>query len=229
MAQDKKRQDFIWVLMIVAAFIVLGLGIFLPAPERNLYPEQALETVNRSGNHTQSLLEAPTGGVIRLPAGTHRTPFDSSDLLGYYVWLYFGYTACADACPMSLGWISVALSQLPPEWEGRVRGLFISVDPERDTPDHLRQYVSHFHENIEAATGNIEQLQQLAADYGVFFQHVPVDSALGYVVDHSSVVFLLGPDGAILEVYPHGFSPRDLLESLPSQPTVQVPGFLAER
>lgn len=161
---------------------------------------------------------APVGGPIELPVSSRDGPLSLEDYRGQYVWLYFGYTACPDACPMTLALISQALSRLPPEWQGRVRGLFVSVDPERDGAGHLRDYVGHFHPDIDAATGPHEQLREIAARYGVFYRHTDVESALGYVVDHSSSTYLVGPDGALLAVHPHGTSPTGLIQALPDRP-----------
>jgi protein SCO1/2 len=201
----------IWFPLLLVGVVALVLGLVLPQGHES----SSAETMpSGSQLHTQGLASLPTGGPIRLPLGSHREPFDLEALSGQYVWLYFGFTSCADACPMSLGWISVALNQVPSELADRVGAVFISLDPERDTVEHLRDYVAHFHPRIEAATGSIEQLQAVAADYGVYFAPAEIDSALGYVLDHSSVVFLLGPEGQLLETHPHGTPPQELVFAL---------------
>lgn len=213
---------FWWPLLGVGV-VALVLGLLLPnglhhGPQQAAHqgPQSSAAITLPSGSslHARGLAPQPTGGPIRLPLGSHREPFDLEALSGQYVWLYFGFTSCPDACPMSLGWISVALNQLPPELADRVTGVFISLDPERDTVAHLNEYVAHFHPRIEAATGSIEQLQAVAADYGVYFAPAEIDSALGYVLDHSSVVFLLGPEGQLLQTHPHGSSPQELIGAL---------------
>nr|WP_296748632.1 SCO family protein [Thioalkalivibrio sp.] len=161
---------------------------------------------------------APVGGPIVLPVSSRDGPLSLEDYRGQYVWIYFGYTACPDACPMTLALMSQALSRLPSEWQGRVRGLFVSVDPERDDAAHLGDYVGHFHADIDAATGPHEQLREIAARYGVFYQRTDVESALGYVVDHSSSTYLVGPDGALITTHPHGTSPAELMQALLDQP-----------
>ncbi|WP_018871703.1 SCO family protein [Thioalkalivibrio sp. ALJ16] len=154
------------------------------------------------------------GGPIELPVATHAEHFDLGDYAGQYVWLYFGYTYCPDACPTSLGWISGALDRLPEALQGQVSGVFISVDPERDTPEHLADYVGYFHDNIHAATGPEAALRAAARDYGVFFERAETDSAMGYVIDHSSSTYLIGPDGELLEIHPHGTPAADLVAAL---------------
>lgn len=212
-----------WWPLLGLGVVALVLGLVLPnglqhGPQQGPYQgaESSAGITLPSGSslHAQGLAPQPTGGPIHLPLGSHREPFALEALSGQYVWLYFGFTSCPDACPMSLGWISVALNQLPPELADRVTAVFISLDPDRDTVAHLREYVAHFHPRIEAATGSIEQLQAVAADYGIYFAPAEIDSALGYVLDHSSVVFLLGPNGQLLETHPHGTQPRELVRAL---------------
>lgn len=163
----------------------------------------------------QPLADRPVGGPIELPISTAGGPLSLDAYRGRHLWVYFGYATCPDVCPMALGLLSGALSRLPPQWQGEVGVLFVSVDPERDTADRLRDYVAHFHPDIDAATGSHAQLRDIAERYGVFYQHTPVESALGYVVDHSSATYLLGPEGTLLEVYPHGTTPGQLIEALP--------------
>ena len=194
-------RHLFWPAVIAAALLLIGLGVCW-SPDRDP-PHGTLPTAT-----------APTGGPFELPVSSRNGPLSLEDYRGRYVWIYFGYTSCPDVCPMSLGWISGALSRLPSDWQGRVAGLLISVDPERDTAVHLRDYAAHFHPDIDAATGPHERLREIAARYGVFYQHTEVESALGYVVDHSSSTYLVGPDGTLLKVHPHGTTSGGLLEGL---------------
>nr|WP_237251832.1 SCO family protein [Thioalkalivibrio nitratireducens] len=158
--------------------------------------------------------QAPEGGPIELPVSTTGAPLSLDDFREDFVWVYFGYTSCPDACPVSLGWIAGALSRLPPRWQDRVHGLFVSVDPGRDDAERLGDYVAFFHPAIVGATGPQERLQEIAERYGAFYQYTEVDSTLGYVVDHSSSTYLIGPDGVLLQVHPHGTTSAQLLEAL---------------
>jgi protein SCO1 len=226
-------RNLLWSAAALAALLALALGLFWPdsrdsgdgqaaigqprtLPTDAHDPGEAHEAAVQ--HRPLRISAAPAGGPIVLPVSSREGPLSLEDYRGQYVWIYFGYTACPDACPMTLALISQALSRLPPEWQGRVRGLFVSVDPERDGGSHLRDYVGHFHPDIDAATGPHEQLREIAARYGVFYQRSEIESALGYVVDHSSSTYLVGPDGALLAVHPHGTSPPELIQALPDRP-----------
>ena len=154
------------------------------------------------------------GGPIELPVATIGERFDLADYAGRYVWVYFGYTACPDACPTSLGWMSAAFNRLPEELDDRVAGVFISVDPERDDAQRLAEYVAHFHPRIDAATGSQDDLRPVAERYGVFYERSESESAMGYMVDHSSSTYLVGPDGELLEIHPHGTPAAELVATL---------------
>ncbi len=226
-------RNRVWSVAAVAALLLLAAGLFWPdsrhpaegegaAGQHRTLPANAEDpgVGDASAVHHRPLAvnATPAGGPIELPVSSRGGPLSLEDYRGHHVWVYFGYSSCPDACPMTLGLISGALGRLPPEWQGRVRGLFISVDPERDSAAHLRDYVAHFHPDIDAATGPHPQLREIAARYGVFYRHTEVDSALGYVVDHSSSTYLIGPSGALLAVHPHGTGPAELIKALPDQP-----------
>ncbi len=197
----------VWSILIVLALLLIAAGLFWP---------QSPEAPSQASFHQRAPagLQGLQGGPIELPISNRAGPLSLDDFRGSHVWLYFGYTSCPDACPMSLGIISSALAQLPPAWQERVQGLFISVDPERDTADRLRAYANHFHPRITAATGPHDRLRDIAGRYGVYYQHTEVESALGYVVDHSSATYLVGPDGSLLAVHPHGTTSAQLLDGL---------------
>jgi protein SCO1 len=198
-----------WILLLAIALAALAAGRFWPAPTA---PGETAGVAD--GHRILPAAAAPAGGPIDLPVSSLGHPFRLEDYRGRFLWVYFGYTACPDACPSSMFHLSTALSRLPEALRGEVVGLFVSVDPERDAEDHLRRYVSHFHPELIAATGDHAQLAGIAARYGVFYRAAPLDSALGYAVDHTSATYLLGPDGALLEIHPHGTGARELIDAL---------------
>lgn len=155
---------------------------------------------------------APRGGDFTLPSADG--PVSLAGLSGKVVLIYFGYAACPDVCPTSLALTAQALAELtPPELE-RVRVLFVSVDPVRDTPEKLKQYTGHFHPNIIGVTGEPAVLGEVALRYGAAFSYTPVSSAAGYVVDHTSFTSVVGPDGRLIEQLPHGALPAQIVEAV---------------
>jgi protein SCO1/2 len=136
------------------------------------------------------------------------------DYRGQAVLIYFGYTFCPDVCPTALAVIAEALRALPSEEAARARGIFISVDPERDTPDVLKAYAPFFHPGIVGATGTPEQVAEVARRYGVLYmKQKPIDGR-PYTVDHSSMTYLVAPDGALAAVLPHGASATEIVAAL---------------
>ncbi|WP_017942970.1 MULTISPECIES: SCO family protein [unclassified Thioalkalivibrio] len=198
-------SSLLWGLAVLAAGALLVFVMLRPAPP----------PVSQGADHERlPVADAVSGGPIELPVSTEGDRFRLADLEGQYVWVYFGYTACPDACPTSLGWISAALDRLPPELEDKVAAVLVSVDPERDDAQRLETYVGHFHPAIQAATGSHEELQPITQRYGVFYERTEIDSAMGYVVDHSSSTYLVGPQGELLEIYPHGTPAGELVHGL---------------
>lgn len=193
----------IYVALIIGAAMLLVAGLFWPGVGEDSAAHRVLAP-----------LEEPRGGPIELPLSSTGKPFRLDDYPDDYLWVYFGYTTCPDACPVSLAWVGGALRRLPPELEGRVRALFVSVDPERDDLERLSEYAAFFHPAIIAATGPHEMLLEIARRYGVVYRRAESRSALGYVVDHSSVTYLVGPGGRLLESHPHGVSSSTLLDAL---------------
>ena len=137
-------------------------------------------------------------------------PVTQDSYLGRFKLVYFGFTYCPDVCPMQLEVVSRALdiANISPE---KLTTLFITLDPERDTPEDMAIYTDNFHENITGLTGTVSQIQQAAKAYKVYFQKVAdPETTGGYTVDHSSIVFLMGRDNT----YRQHFTYRDSAEDI---------------
>lgn len=134
-------------------------------------------------------------------------PLSLSDLRGKVVVVYFGYTSCPDICPTTLQTLAGALGKLEPEQAEQVVGLMVSLDPERDSPQHLAEYTSWFHPSIRGATGTPEAVAEVAGRWGVTWRRVEDEgSALGYTLDHDTRAFLVAPDGHMVGFIRHGTS-----------------------
>ena len=191
-------ERFLMIIAALLAVIVLGLALFW-APEM---PERPLPkaAIAAGGDFT---LESASG------------PVSLKDYRGKLVLLYFGYTFCPDICPTSLAATAEGLKQLKPEEAARVAMIFISVDPERDTPARLKEYVEFFHPNLVGVTGKPADLAEIAKRYGVFYAKQKVETAGGgYVVDHSSDTYVLGPDGQLLGKIAHATPPDQVVAEI---------------
>lgn len=117
-----------------------------------------------------------------------------ADYRGQVVMLYFGFVQCPDVCPTALARASAVMQQLGTD-AGRVQLLFVTVDPERDTPELLREYMAAFDPRFVALTGNLAQIQSTADAFRVHFKKVPTGG--GYTVDHTALTYLFDPAGRI--------------------------------
>ena len=135
------------------------------------------------------------GGPFTLVDHDGRAVTDA-DFRGRNMLVFFGYTYCPDVCPTTLTTIADTLDLLG-EDAGRLAPLFVTIDPARDTAEHLRDYVAYFHPAIIGLTGSAEQITEVARAYRVFFAEVSEDGADAddYLMDHSTIVYLMDEDG----------------------------------
>jgi protein SCO1/2 len=137
------------------------------------------------------------GGPFALQDGDGRTVTDK-DFRGKYLLVYFGYTFCPDVCPTTLGAVADAMDKLGPA-ASHVQPLFITVDPKRDTPSVVKQYAAAFGPSIEGLTGTPEQIAVVAREYRVYYAEHPTGKGPNdYSMDHSSVLYLMSPDGGFV-------------------------------
>jgi protein SCO1 len=123
------------------------------------------------------------------------TSFQLSQMRGRVVLLFFGYTSCPDICPTTLAELNQAMGKLRESEADRVQVVFVTVDPERDTPERTQEYVNHFNPGFIGLSGTEEQLAKVWSDYGVFREIVEGTSALGYIVNHTARVTLIDGNG----------------------------------
>jgi protein SCO1/2 len=120
---------------------------------------------------------------------------------GRWQLVFFGYSHCADVCPLTLHKVSTLLGRLGPAAQ-KVAAAFVSVDSERDSPKRLREYVAQFDARIQGLTGEPETLRAAAAELGVLVRRYQGKTALAYTLQHSSFVYLLDPQGQLRQIYP---------------------------
>jgi protein SCO1/2 len=117
----------------------------------------------------------------------------STDFAGRSMLIYFGYSYCPDVCPTTLALMGDAIGKLGPK-ANRVVPIFITIDPARDTPAQLKSYLRSFGPQFVGFTGDAKTIAKVAADYRVYARKHPLDGG-GYGMDHSNVIYLMGPDG----------------------------------
>lgn len=151
-------------------------------------------------------LDRAVGGPFELINGKGET-VRAADFRGRFMLVFFGYTYCPDVCPMTLMEITQAMEELEqkaPNVSMQLTPVFISVDPERDTPKRLSRYLEAFHPSVVGLTGPRDEIRRTATAYAVAFEKGEEQGSEDYLIDHTSNILLMGPDGS----YITHFSPR---------------------
>jgi cytochrome oxidase Cu insertion factor (SCO1/SenC/PrrC family) len=124
------------------------------------------------------------------------------DFLGRHMLVFFGFTYCPDICPTELQVMTAALDAMGPEGE-KIQPVFVSIDPERDTPEVLKSYVENFGPRLIGLTGTPEEIAAVAKAYRVYYAKAGDQSSPdSYLMDHSSIIYLMGPDGRFVKHFP---------------------------
>lgn len=205
----KNRPVWLFPAISIALAIILGAILVSVRPFAGGEPGAGPAPMRVSG-------AADIGGAFTLVNQDGETVTDA-EYRGQAMLIYFGFTYCPDICPTSLQVMAAALAQLEPDERARIQPLLITLDPERDTPDALAQYVASdsFPDNLVGLTGTMEQVREAARAYRVFFSYVEDDSLTAdYTVDHSSMIYLMGPQGEFVDVFPHATAPREIAARL---------------
>ena len=190
------------LLVIVSGFAFgAGMGVV------SFLPQQTDRQVRSTG---KALVGGPFSLVDHSGKSVTEATYDNT-----YKLIYFGFTRCPDICPGSLQVMSEALNALAPDKAAKITPLFISIDPERDTPDELAAYVESFHPRLVGLTGTPTQVAAAAKAFRVYYGRVkstPGDE--DYSMDHSSIMFLMAPNGEYLTSYSHGVKVAELTSGL---------------
>lgn len=190
------------IVLVAAAFLIGGAVAF------GLY---ALNSV--SGQQPQVVSgKALIGGPFTLTDHTGKRVTEK-DFAGGHTLVYFGYTYCPDICPAELQVMSAALDALGDKAE-KVTPVFVTIDPERDTVEQMKSYVENFHPRLVGLTGSSEDIKKAAKAYRVFYAKAKSDSATEYLMDHSSIVYLMSPKGEYLTHFSYGTAPDKMAEGI---------------
>jgi protein SCO1 len=154
---------------------------------------------------------AAIGGPFRLTDQNGRTVTEQ-DLTGRPFLVFFGFTHCPDVCPTTLSDVSGIMGKLGPDAD-RVGALFITVDPERDTPDKLKDYLANFDPHLKGLTGDPAAIAAVAKSYRVYMKKVPLDSG-DYTMDHTALVYLMDKQGQFVAPFNLKRRPEDAAADL---------------
>lgn len=173
------------------AWLMVALSLWLPTP-----------VLAEGGLGAYKNTNARLGGEFTLK-DQHGNTVTLAALNGRVVLLAFGFTHCPDICPVTAANMARVLSQRK-EKRSRLRMVFVTVDPERDTPQRLKVYLEYFHPGIMGLTGSLEHVEDMAQAFLAAFKKQQVASAAGYLVGHSSLYYLLDQQGRVRYIFPHG-------------------------
>jgi len=191
------RLKTLWLVLVAA--VALGAGLWLGQRWFYQSPQPPLEIAG-------IYLPQPKELDDFTLAGQDGQPVTRADFKGHWSFLYFGYTYCPDICPLTLVELNKLDQLLSQQGLNRDTAyLLISVDPERDTPARLGEYVRYFNKKFQAATGAPQELEKLAKQLSVLYTIAPHQPGESYTVDHSSTVLLIDPDARLHAIFtpPH--------------------------
>jgi len=189
-----KRLNLLIAGIILASGIKLVVDIVFPAP---LPPE------DYPGIGGQFTLQSTSG------------PVTEEILLGKVSVIFFGYTHCPDICPTTMRKISASLRMLTETKDIKnAQGIFVTVDPERDSAEHVSEYTSYFHNKVMGLSGSEQQIKNIADKYKFGYQKDPVSEEGEYSMSHSSYIYIIRPDGKIGKMFSHSSTPKEIVEEV---------------
>jgi len=177
-----KHRPTVILLLVAAALIATVFAVY-----------SQLERQNTATRQLDASLQF--GGDFQM-VDDEGMPVTQQDILGKPTVMFFGFTYCPDVCPTTLADLSDLIEKLGSDAD-KLNYMFVSVDPERDTPEKMHQYLSYFDERIRGLTGTPEQLAAMAKAYGVYYKKVPLDGG-SYTMDHTASVYLLNSQGGFV-------------------------------
>ncbi len=199
--------------LAILSLIGLGLGIIIGFFEINQAP-----TRHDRSYADPSVKGVAIGGPFAL-ADHHGNRVTDKSWPGQYLLLFFGFTHCPDVCPLNLSIITEALENVSDEIVAKVQPLMITIDPDRDTPNAMKDYMSLFYPKFIGLTGTQAEIKVATKAYRVYEQKVLLEAAGGnpednYTMNHSSFTYLMGPDGTLVDVFAHNTPPQEIVTAL---------------
>lgn len=213
------KRPLLWMFtgFILVVFVAWGIGFTLSSRQVD-GPAGASQRAQSSQSAGNDYRGWPVDPVVRAPDFTlvdqHGEEFQMSDQVGKAVVLFFGYTTCPDVCPTTLAQFRDVKSELGEAAED-VQFVFVSVDPERDTQERLGRYMALFDESFIGLTGDQANLKKVWEEYGIFVERAEdPDNPQSYWVNHTSLSYVVDPQGMLQLVHPFGALEEDVVHDL---------------
>lgn len=168
------------------------------------------------GNVEAPLTGAKIGGSFTLINQDGGKSSDT-DFAGQYRIIYFGYSYCPDVCPVDLQRLMQGLAlaeKNDPSLAEKIQPIFITIDPERDGPEQLKQYVAAFHPRLIGLTGSVDEIAEVAKKYLIIYGKREDEGASEYLVDHSRQAYLFGPEGEPIALLPYDGTPQQIADEI---------------
>ena len=207
----QKRTSIKFKILVVLVAAIISAGIIFSA-------RQFLKSYSKhsaSTGESGTIISKPSMGGSFSLINQYGKKVTDKDFLGGYSLIFFGYTYCPDVCPTALTSVSDALNKLG-ELGEKITPIFITIDPIRDTVDHLKEYASFFHPRLVALTGTEGEIKAVAKKYRVYYAKAKEnkEDPEDYLMDHSAITYLMGPNGKFVAHFSHGLGPELLAKRI---------------
>lgn len=204
-------------IKLISITALLALGFYLAqSMDKTDTTTPVDHSAHLSGTQQREASSADSGpaigGAFTL-TDQNGAPFSSEQLKGSYSLVFFGFTHCPDICPLAMSSLTEALDSLPQEQQDKVTPVFITIDPDRDTPETVKSYIGNFHPRFIGLTGTHAEIKQAASAYKVYYTTAnPEDK--DYQVAHSGYIYFMSPDGKYIRHFSHNDSAENLASGI---------------
>jgi len=169
---------------------------------------------NQPVTHQTGIAGTPIGGSFAGLVDGHGKTVSDDTFKGKYQLVFFGFTRCPAICPTALQKVKTALKDLSADEQAQIAAIFVSVDPERDTPESVGQYTALFSSAITGLTGTPAAIDKVKAEWKVYASKVQTADMPEYTVDHSAFLYLRGPDGSLVDLFETTDTPAKIVAVL---------------